>query len=387
MHRNLALAFGGTPEGADAYIDLVGHDGMRVLDDANGRLVASLARIDMGQWFGGRSVPMAGIAAVAVPPESRGGKHALRMMQACMRELAAERVALSCLYASTQPLYRQVGFEQAGSRFETRVALRTLTEGTRDLPIEPLDSAEWARTGAVDARVVECYRAFARRHNGSLDRGPFIWRRVCRNREQAFDGFAVVPDGPGGAVEGYLFLTQLRALTGRHDIALSDLAFTSERAGHRLVGLLRDFASINVTATVPGGPCHALSPLLRQQWLEVTMRDYWMIRIVDVVEAIRARGFAQSVRTDVVLDLEDQLLPGNSGRWRLRVEGGEGSLERSTTPGPATRISMRGLASLYSGFLGPHQLAALGLASGPDSELSKLEGAFAGGAPWMTDAF
>lgn len=46
----------------------------------DGAPAASLVRVPVGQRFGGRSVPMLGIAGVAVPPERRGGGLARRLM-------------------------------------------------------------------------------------------------------------------------------------------------------------------------------------------------------------------------------------------------------------------------------------------------------------------
>jgi predicted acetyltransferase len=48
---------------------------------------------------------------------------------------------------------------------------------------------------------------------------------------------------------------------------------------------------------------------------------------------------------------------------------------------------MRGLASLYSGFRSPLELAIAGLATGSEEQLLALEPVFAGSAPWMTDHF
>ena len=64
---------------------IVGLDNMRVLSD--GDLVeGGLWVIPMGQYFGGRSVPMTGIAAVGVPPQTRGRGAAHRLMSSMLQE-------------------------------------------------------------------------------------------------------------------------------------------------------------------------------------------------------------------------------------------------------------------------------------------------------------
>ena len=47
------------------WLEAAGLDNIRVLE-ASGTLGAMLIVIPMGQWFGGRSLPMAGIAGVTV---------------------------------------------------------------------------------------------------------------------------------------------------------------------------------------------------------------------------------------------------------------------------------------------------------------------------------
>ncbi len=379
VRRILALAFGGTPEGMGAYFDLAGRENMRLLDRGDGPVVACLANIPMGQYFGGRSVPMMGIAAVGVAPEARARGHARELMCASVRETAAAGIPLSCLYASTQSLYRQVGFEQAGSTFEVRIPLRQLTDGTRDLPVEPVT--------IDDPRLERCYREFARRYDGCLDRGPFIWKRIQQNREQMFHGFAVVPDGPGSPVEGYAFVGQVRRPeNGRHDVVLSDLAFSTQRAGLRLAGFLGDYASMGWNLSFIGGACHPFLTLLSQQWVDVSMRDYWMLRICDVGAAIAARGYASSVRANVVIEVDDELIEANRGRWQIEIDDGQGRAAR-TNLAAQLRTNIRGLAAIYAGFLTPQQAALVGLAEGDTDAMATLAPAFTNSGPWMVDHF
>lgn len=382
--RTIALSFGGTAEGVRGYFDLAGRENLRVLDEGPGvPISAGLARIPMGHWFGGRSVRTIGIAAVGVAPEARGGGRARSLMSAAVEEAGAEGTPLVSLYASTQALYRQVGFEQAGAQFTTSIPLRQLTCGTRDLPIEPIAPFP---DGVPPARLARCANRYAAAFEGMLDRGPFIWKRIQQNRDQTYHGFAVAPDGAAGEVEGHVFLGQVRRDGGRHDVVLSDVAFTTARAGQRILGFLRDFTSMGLTLSFVGGACHPLVMLLPQQWIEMNFKDYWMVRISDLGGAIASRGFSPSVTVDEVLEVDDPLLVRNAGRWRLAVRDGRGSVDR-TEAAATFRCDIRTLASIYTSFLSPSQALLLGRASGSESAARRLDGAFAGTAPWMVDHF
>ena len=55
---------------------------------------------------------MLGIAAVAVAPEHRGSGIGSRLLRVTLQEGRERGFPLSCLYASTQPLYRRLGFDR-----------------------------------------------------------------------------------------------------------------------------------------------------------------------------------------------------------------------------------------------------------------------------------
>jgi len=106
---------------AETWLSNAGTDQLRVVREG-GRVVGSLLLIPMGQYFGGKSVPMVGIAGVGVGIADRGRGVARALMAGTVQELAERGVALSTLYASTQTLYRSVGYERAGKLMLVRAA-------------------------------------------------------------------------------------------------------------------------------------------------------------------------------------------------------------------------------------------------------------------------
>lgn len=381
VSRLINHAFAGTAEGTARWLALAGAQNVRVTRSPSGEPASCLLLIPMGQFFGGRSIPMLGVAAVAVAPEERGKGHAKRMMQAFVRDSAAQPGGppIAALYASTHSLYRAVGFEHAGYRFHYTVPLVRIDQRNRHGDIVSL-----AGTSSDDLKPV--YDSFARRFDGQLDRGPYIWSRVRAFRDTEYHGFGVkLPDGTLG---GYVFLHQDRKSHGRHDISLSDFAFTSPEVGRRLWGFLADFAMMGEDLSFHGGPTHPALTLLGQQRYKVECRDYWMIRILDVKRALEARGYSPAVRATVRIEITDDLVPGNAGNWTMSVADGRATVERTASSGGGTiRCDIRGLASMYSGFVTPLQAKLVGLADGDDATLNAAGAVFQGGTPWMTDMF
>jgi predicted acetyltransferase len=85
------------------------------------------------------------------------------------------------------------------------------------------------------------------------------------------------------------------------------------------------------------------------------------------------------------LDVYDDVVEANNGRWRLSVRAGRGALQRGGAGD--LRTDMRGLAALYSGFSSPNTLVCTGQVEGTPAALAIAQSVFAGPQPWMREMF
>lgn len=379
LARIITLAFAGNTESVTKWLTEHGLQHLRVLRDGD-VIPAMLRRIDMGQYFGGRCVGLMGIAGVGTAPEHRGRGYARRMMEMIVREAFEQGVPLGGLYASTQALYRQSGFEQAGHRFLTKIPVARLVGIGKARRVVALTESDHPRVEAV-------YKKYASLWPGALERAPYGWTRIRKMWDSEYQGFGVLDEA--GELGGYLYLSQARdAATGRQELTLSDIAFTSADHAHALIGLLADFEPMANTVTIGGGPMHPLVTLLPQQRYEVKLKDYWMLRVINVAKAIEDRGYSSAVRGAVTLAVRDDVVPANAGSWRVEVEAGRASAKRGGAGGVGrVACDIKGLAAMYSGLYTPRQAALLGLCEGDDAGFDVLGAAFAQGTPWMTDHY
>jgi len=379
--RLITLAFAGTLERSTKWVKDNGLENIRVLREGKS-IPACLRRIEMGQFFGGKRVPLCGIAGVATAPESRGKGHARRMMEECVREMHERGEAIGGLYCSTQALYRQSGFEQAGHRFMTKVPVSRLLVGPKARRVIALKESD-------QPRIEACYRRFASRFDGMLDRTQYIWKRIKERPDDKFQGYGVLDDQ--GELTGYMFMAQSRDTNSiRQELQVSDLAFNSAEAGKQLIAFLADYEPMADFVTLAGGPLHPLMTLLPQQRYEVKFKDYWMLRVVDVKRALEARGYSSAVRGSVEIDVQDDVVAANNGRWSAEFGGGRARLKKIGAVGggrSGVSCNIRGLAAMYTGLYSPRQAAGIGLCSGDDKSLDILGGVLAGGTPWMSDHY
>lgn len=378
--RLITLAFAGTLERSTKWVKDNGLENIRVVREGKS-IPACLRRIEMGQFFGGKRVPLCGIAGVATAPEERGKGHARRMMEECVREMFDKGEAIGGLYCSTQALYRQSGFEQAGHRFLIKVPVARLLGGSKARSVIVLKETD-------QERIEACYRRFAAAYNGMLDRTEYIWKRIKERPDEKFQGYGVLDER--GELAGYLYMVQARETASiRQELQLSDIAFTTAEAGRQLIAFLADYEPMADYITLAGGPLHPLLTLLPQQRYEVKLKDYWMLRVVNVKRALEARGYSRAIQGSVELDVADDVIEANTGRWLARFSGGKAHVQKLHSHGPTGAIScgIRGLAAMYSGLYSPRQAASLGLCTGDERSLDVLGGALSGGTPWMSDHY
>jgi predicted acetyltransferase len=218
---------------------------------------------------------------------------------------------------------------------------------------------------------------------GQLDRSDYCWHWVFNSRTAPAYGYVVEEDG---RLAGYVYLTRERSQgPGFYDLNLTNIVATTPAAGRRLLTFLSDHRSMSNAVNWHSGQGDPLLALLPEQSYSMALVMFWMTRIVDVAAALEARGYPVGVETELHLEVTDDSMPENSGRYVLEVadgrgrvrEGGEGRL----------RLKERGLACLYTGFLAPRGAEAAGLAEGDDREMARAATVFAGATPWMSDMF
>ncbi|XSE97398.1 GNAT family N-acetyltransferase [Pseudomyxococcus flavus] len=347
---------------------------LRVLREG-AEVAGSLVLIRMGQWFGGRSVPVIGVGSVGVSPVHRGRGTATRLMQHLLREARASGAPLSVLYPATQPLYRRVGYEHAGTRHEIRVQVPSLDFGERTLALRPIEAADLPA-------IVLSYQRHARHRTGWLDRGDFAWARVQNMRGEVAHGYLV--EGKDG-VEGYLYVIRRALKDLKQELFLTDVVAHTPAAARRILRFLGDHRSLATEVFWYGGVDDPLLLLLREQTYSVKLHMHWMVRVLDVAAALEARGWPEGLSGALHLEVEDDLFPENQGRYVLEVSDGQAEVRRGGDG--RLRLHVRELAPLYTGLLRADALRAMGALEADDASVRAAGALFAGPPPSLRDMF
>jgi predicted acetyltransferase len=348
---------------AQGFID----DGRMVGVMDGDELIASARYWPFQQWWGGRKVPMAGVAGVVVAPEYRGRGVGSKLMRGVLARAVEQGYPLSGLYPATTVIYRHLGYEFGGGRFRyTFPAAELRSLGGKEVAVR--------RAGPADAgRFLELVGQL---HTAGRISGPLVWpeARVAEwlGEESSFcyladDGFVVY-----GWQNGKLLVEELVA--------------GSEATARALWAIVGSGSSISTEVNAyisPDDPAHLL---VDKEADKHAVIEHWMLRVLDAPAAVSARGFAPGASLEVEVEIDDSELAANTGRWHLSVSGGSGSLTPSTSSGDALRLGARGLTALYAGT----PLASVrkgGLAWGGSAADGAIDTAFGGATPYMLDYF
>ena len=344
----------------------------------------------------GSQVACGGITAVAVLPTYRRRGIMSAMLRHLLADIAARGEPLAALFASEAEIYGRFGFGCASEdlrltipRGDGRLIPPAVASSGRPAP-----RLREADPGQVRDQLAVVFDAVAARRPGMLSRDDRWWRSLIHDPEWTRDEVSparwVLAEDDAG-VRGYAFYS-VRPVWGEDGIAASkldliELMATDPQATAALWTdlLTRDLVG-EVRARRPVDD-ELLSMLAGRRRARATLRDGLWVRLVDVPAALSQRRYARAA--DVVIEVTDDLLPANAGRWRLRADAfGQATCERINAAADLL-IPVRALGAAYLGGSRLGSLAAAGqLAEYRPGALAELSAAMSWDpAPWCPLAF
>ena len=353
---------------------IIGQDRLRALR-RDGALVGGMASVPMSQFFGGRSIPTAGYTMLAIDPNERGRGAAHALMTHIIRDDHEQGFPLGLLYPAAQTIYRKTGFEQSGDVWETTLRLREMNIKDRSVDIRPATADDEQAMHAL-------YREDAATHNGMLDRGEFHWARIRTHRNQRAEPYVAIEND---AIAGYIYLVRTDSPHATFGLRAVDLTARSSAVARRLLALLGDHRTMAQQAVIQRSPHDPLFGLIPEFCYTSRLHAVWMLRLLHVDKAIEERGYPSSVRTELHIDVQDELFSANHGRFVITVEDGQASI-RSGGDGLLI-IPIRSFGPLYAGYRSATQLARMDMIEGDAESIRKADSVFAGAAPWMSEMF
>ncbi len=361
-----ALAFSGTSD-----LDLVEKwplpivwDRTRGVRSTDGELVAVHSSYDYAQFpVPGARTPVAGLTWVGVHPGHRRRGLLTAMINDHFARSLARGEAVSALYAAELGIYGRFGYGHAsrsvslkvprGAQLrdvpdadQIRVRFETVDPERHDPLVtslhDSIDRPGWAPRAHPTQRESFLHDPPERRGGreqlriviAEADSGPVGYALIRRKPDWA-------PNGPQGVVQVYEVVT------------------TSAAAARALWGAVLD---LDLMSTVEVGNLAVDDPLLNllvdSRHADPRLRDDLWVRLLDLPTALAARRYSTDI--DIVLDVADDRLPANAGRWRLVASPHGAEVTPTDTPADLA-LDVRELGAAYLGGTSLAGLAAAGL--------------------------
>ena len=313
-------------------------------------IVGCVTLLHDAQYFGGRAVASGGVAGVSVAAHARGRNLARRMMREAIDRLHRAGSAISALYPTTATLYRSVGYEIAGLNAFSQIEIGDLPRGTGDTTFSPVTIG--------DLRAV--YDAVAPSHDGWLERGDARWTIIGYDFDKSPQPSAAYLAHREGQLVGGLAYRQIAGERRTVDLMATQLVAIDRPAMREVLALLGAHGTMAGAMRTPLPEWELQAAVDNGQRIKRTFAMPWMVRMVDVGAAVAQRGYNPHVDLEVEIELTDDHLAHNRGRFVLTVRDGAGSLE----PGGRGLLALdiRDFAAAFTGqrALDPRLAAAFG---------------------------
>jgi predicted acetyltransferase len=329
-------------------------------------LIATLAVHGLTMSVPGGEVAVGGVNNVAVRADYRRRGLMTTMMTAALRDIRERGESVSALWPSEAPIYGRFGYGLASRH------ARLLIDGQPGI-------AGWASPGEIrlipDASAADTalldriYRSSYADRPGSIVRSAERWRQRLAPREDARGDTDVVCllHSDGDDVDGYaLYMARPDWSQGLLPKGTTVVLEVCARTARALAALWNHLLSVDMMARTVAPMIPVDDPgiwTLRdsRQW-QTQLADNLWIRLLDVPAALQKRTYARDV--DVVLEVQDDLLPDNAGRYRLSGDATGASCDPTTAPADL-RVTA---AQLGASYLGGTSLASFALTEGLEEE-------------------
>jgi predicted acetyltransferase len=319
-------------------------------------------------------LPAAGVTFVAVLPTHRRRGVLNSMMRRQLADVRDRGEPLAILWASESVIYSRYGYGRASwnldftlRRGEGTLAT-TAPSGTAPSGTAPSGSGLRLRLAEPEATLPELakvYDAVLPARPGFFGRNDAWWRRTiydpAEERHGASPLHCLLAEDASGP-RGYALYSGVDTWTGflpENVLTVRELMAVDPAASATLWAdlLTRD---LTTEFRVPRRPVD--DPLLYQladpRRARPQLNDALWVRIIDVPRALAGRKYSSPV--DMVIEVRDEILPSNAGRWRLTTtaETSNGLTAACVRASSAADLALD-VTELGAAYLGGTRLGAL----------------------------
>ncbi|MEU6349619.1 GNAT family N-acetyltransferase [Streptomyces sp. NPDC047072] len=344
----------------------------------DGQIVAGGLGLLIPQYFGGRPVPAASMACGCVAPEERGSHLAADLVTERLRPLKEQGAVVATLWTASTGYVRRLGWEAPTPVYSWTVPTDELRRSFHESRFEI--------SYGTNEHIRRLRNGLAARWNGPWQR-PSWWEEWQQGEHPDLATYCF--NLPGETPTGVLSVAGERHPTQGRQLTVHEFWAADQAAAAAMFAFLGRHNSRIPTVSfqrtgLPPAPLllhhlHRCGQLAARAW------HPWMLRILDLQQAIHLRGWSEEV--DLALPIEVVTECGEStDQFALQIADGKAELTPTTRAGQLT-LTRGQFAIWYAGGYRNGAAAALAGVSGDQTALTHLLMATAEREPWLADYF
>ena len=312
----------------------------------------------------GTAYKMSGVGYVASYPEATGKGGITALMHHAFTDMRAQGITLSYLAPFSTTFYRRFGYENA-------FVQATHTLAASDLPKFPLP-ADVTVTRATLNEVIDAispvYLRNAAITHGGVRRERWWWENMATHYPEREVAVAWL----GDHATGYVIYQREDREFIVHEWFFDDLP-AMQALGHFIVGHKTAFEKFTY---LTGDPDLLYDLVPESRHLSTTIAPYMMARIVDVADFLQRYPYQASDLAPVVMQINDDFIPENTGLWQLQIDDGTTQLTKLTQGEPMVTLSEQELVKASFGVRSLRSAYTLGLVDGDPFTVATLSDLF-----------
>lgn len=349
-------AFGmpSTPPAAPATVDEPGRVGFGAFEGHT--LVGRMVDRDFDSYYGGESLPTAGIAGVTIAAEFRGRGTLTPLFTALLAGARERGSVISTLYPSAPRIYRRFGYEVVADFVTVQVPTQSLAVVSRP------DRVHVRRAEVDDVEAIRrVYDRWAREQNGPLSRRGASFTATPTAYLGEYTGVTVAVDA-ADEVHGYAAWHR-GPHTGEQGVLQVDDLLATDADGYRaLLAAIGSFSSVTPQTKIDTSGDDVARLFLPSLHWQVLESAPYMLMILDVSGALSLRGYPQGFSGELAFRLTGSFEGDQDGGYILDVSSGRGSCVRAEHGGRV--FTPAGLALMFAGTQSSANLRSVGHLSG-----------------------
>ncbi len=339
----------------------------RAAFDENGKMCSCLQLMPFEVTFDGSSVLMGGIGGVASLPEEREKSSIRGIFEYSMKEMYDIGYIFSYLYPFSPSFYRKFGYE--------------LNMNTVIYSIPISDFRQFNQTGKLEmytegmdaSGIKSVYEGYIRDKNLAVIRTDKLWKRFLEKDPYKDNVFLYIWHDRNGEARSYIKFSIDAVPGSKSNMAVNELVWLDCESFTGIFAFIGRLTA-QMERMIWKAPSHVnLLPLFPEPFdIKQELRTNGMNRIVNVEKALGLMSMPEGAG-EVVIGVEDNFFPVNSGSYRLEWDNGRHSVER-TRKDPDMTCDVQTLSQLATGYLTAEELKLAGRLDikGNEKQLSRV---------------